>query len=229
MSDAPHVLVVDDDRRIRDLLSTYLGKHGYRVTRAATAAEARKALAGLSYDALVLDVMMPGENGLSLAKGLREDGMTVPMLMLSALSDSKDRINGLSAGSDDYLVKPFEPEELLLRLQSLLRRVKPPVATAREIRFGECSFIVDAGELRKLGNVVHLTSRERDILRILGRSAGRTVSRAELAVQEMDEGARAIDVQITRIRQKIEDDPSMPVYLQTVRGQGYCLQAEAAT
>ncbi len=229
MNDAPHVLVVDDDRRIRDLLSTYLGNHGYRVTRAATAADARKALAGMSYDAMVLDVMMPGENGLSLAKGLRGDGMTVPVLMLSALSESRDRINGLSAGSDDYLVKPFEPEELLLRLQNLLRRTGPSVTPPKEIRFGDCSFMVEAGELRKLGSVVHLTSRERDILRILGRAAGRTVSRNELATQELDEGARAIDVQITRIRQKIEDDPAMPIYLQTVRGQGYCLQAEAAS
>jgi two-component system, OmpR family, phosphate regulon response regulator OmpR len=229
MSDAPHVLVVDDDRRIRDLLSTYLGAHGYRITRAATASEARKALSGLSYDALVLDVMMPGENGLSLAKGLREQGDTTPMLMLSALSETKDRINGLSAGSDDYLVKPFEPEELLLRLKSLLRRRASNSAAAKEIRFGACSFNVETGELRKQGEPVHLTSRERDILRVLGRAAGRTVSRDELAAQELNEGARAIDVQITRIRQKIEDDPSLPLHLQTVRGQGYCLQAEVVS
>lgn len=229
MDEAPHVLVVDDDRRIRDLLSTYLGTHGYRVTRAANASEARKALASLSYDAMVLDVMMPGENGLSLAKGLRDGGITVPVLMLSALSDSKDRINGLSAGSDDYLVKPFEPEELLLRLQNLLRRSGPALSAPKAIRFGACSFSVESGELRKQGVTVHLTSRERDILRVLARGAGRTVSRADLAVQEMDDGARAIDVQITRIRQKIEDDPATPLYLQTVRGQGYCLQAEATS
>jgi two-component system, OmpR family, phosphate regulon response regulator OmpR len=229
MSEAPHVLVVDDDRRIRDLLSAYLGTHGYRVTRAATAAEARKALSGLSYDALVLDVMMPGENGLSLAKGLREQGNATPMLMLSALGETKDRINGLSAGSDDYLIKPFEPEELLLRLQSLLRRTGPNTSSSKEIRFGACSFNIETGELRKQGDPVHLTSRERDILRVLGRAAGRAVSRDELAAQELNEGARAIDVQITRIRQKIEDDPSLPSHLQTVRGQGYCLQAEVVS
>lgn len=224
-NEAPHVLVVDDDRRIRDLLSVFLGNHGYRVTRAATAAEARRALLGLSYDALVLDVMMPGENGLSLAKALRDTGNTTPMLMLSALSEAKDRINGLSAGSDDYLVKPFEPEELLLRLQSLLRRVAPPAVSPRDVRFGDCLLNVETGELRKSGVVVHLTSRERDILRILGRAAGKTISRHALSPQELDEGARAIDVQITRIRQKIEDDPASPMHLQTVRGQGYCLQA----
>jgi two-component system, OmpR family, phosphate regulon response regulator OmpR len=228
MTEAPHVLVIDDDRRLRDLLSTYLGNHGYRVTRAANTVEARKAMGGLAYDALVLDVMMPGENGISFAKNLREQGDATPMLMLSALSESRDRINGLSAGSDDYLVKPFEPEELLLRLQNLLRRAAPASVAAKEIRFGECSFNIETGELRKQGGPVHLTSRERDIMRILGKAAGQTVTRLDLSVQGLDEGARAIDVQITRIRQKIEDDPSQPLHLQTVRGQGYCLQAEVS-
>jgi two-component system, OmpR family, phosphate regulon response regulator OmpR len=227
MSEVPHVLVVDDDRRIRDLLSTHLGTHGYRVTRAASSAEARRALAGMAYDALVLDVMMPGENGLSLARDLRDQGHETPMLMLSALSETRDRINGLQAGSDDYLVKPFEPEEFLLRLRSLLRRSTPAPAENADIRFGECTFNVQTGELRKGGSPVHLTSRERDIMRILGKSAGRTVSRADLSSQALDEGARAIDVQVTRLRQKIENDPAVPVHLQTVRGQGYCLQAES--
>ena len=221
-----HILIVDDDRRIRELLATYLASHGYRVTGAANAAEAGKAMAGLAFDLVVLDVMMPGENGFSFAANLRGQGNTIPILMLSALADSADRIKGLTQGSDDYLAKPFEPEELLLRLRNLLRRAVPSVSAAKIVRFGDCVFDIESGELLKAQRRLHLTSREKEILRALARQVGVTLARADFASNGSDEGVRAIDVQINRLRQKIEIDPTQPIYLQTVRGHGYCLYAE---
>jgi two-component system, OmpR family, phosphate regulon response regulator OmpR len=227
MGDAdPHILVVDDDRRIRELLVSYLQANGFRVTSAANAAVARKAMDGLCYDVIVLDIMMPGENGLSFATSLRGDGDTVPILMLSARSDTSDRIQGLATGSDDYLGKPFEPEELLLRLRNLLRRVAPKAEKIKAVKFGECSFEIESGVLERNGELVKLTGREKDILRLLASTPGVPVARAALQPDGVDEGARAIDVQMTRLRQKIEKDPGIPVHLQTVRGQGYCLFAE---
>jgi two-component system phosphate regulon response regulator OmpR len=183
---------------------------------------------GLAYDLVVLDVMMPGENGLSLAKWLRESGGEVPVLMLSALGDAQDRINGLASGSDDYLVKPFAPEELLLRINNLLRRVQPQSGTAKSVGFGSCSFDIESGTLSRDGVPVHLTGREKDILRVLAATPGKPVARSALQPTGSDEGARAIDVLVTRLRQKIEEDPSNPRHLQTVRGLGYCLYAEPA-
>jgi two-component system, OmpR family, phosphate regulon response regulator OmpR len=222
-----HILLVDDDRRIRELLATYLKTNGYRVTSASNAAEARKALQGLSYDVIILDIMMPGENGLDFAKSLRDGKNAVPILMLSARSDASDRILGLSNGSDDYLGKPFEPEELLLRLRNLLRRSQPPATKITTIKFGDCIFELENGALTRAGQPVHLTGREKDILRILAATPGQPVPRAQLQAEGIPDDARAIDVQITRLRQKIETDPASPVYLQTVRGQGYCLFAES--
>lgn len=219
-----HVLIVDDDRRIRQLLASYLGQNGYRVTQASNAAEARKAMAGIAYDLVVLDVMMPGENGLSFAKGLRESGSQVPVLMLSALGETQDRINGLSSGSDDYLVKPFAPEELLLRMNSLLRR--SPSAVSKSVQFGDCSLDLESGELTRKGERIRLTGREKEILRLLAKTPGEPVARSQLQPTGSDEGQRAIDVLVTRLRQKIEEDPSAPRYLQTVRGLGYCLYVE---
>ena len=223
-----HILIVDDDRRIRQLLASYLSQNSYRVTQAGNAGEARKAMTGISFDAVVLDVMMPGESGLSLAKTLRDEGMMVPVLMLSALGEAQDRINGLAAGSDDYLVKPFAPEELLLRLHNLLRRNQAAAPSAKSVRFGDCVFDMESGELERRGERVHLTGREKDILRVLAGARGQPVARGLLQPQGVDEAARAIDVQVTRLRQKIEDDPAAPRHLQTIRGLGYCLYAELA-
>ena len=221
--EAPHILVVDDDRRIRELLTSFLTGNGFRVTAAGNAREARERMRGMAFDLLVLDVMMPGESGLELVRSLRAAAEGVPVLILSALADSGDRIEGLSSGGDDYLAKPFEPDELLLRIRSILRR-QPRTAPA-EARFGPCTFNAQRGELRRGNELVRLTSRERDLLRLFVHKAGRTLSRAELA-QTPSEGERSIDVQINRLRRKIEDDPSFPVYLQTVRGAGYILHLD---
>jgi two-component system phosphate regulon response regulator OmpR len=224
--DGRHILIVDDDRRIRQLLASYLARHGYRVTQAGNAAEARMAMVGLAFDVVVLDVMMPGESGISFAKRLRAEGNQVAVLMLSALGETPDRIGGLAAGSDDYLVKPFEPEELLLRLHNLLRRNQEPAPPATSVRFGDCLFNMSSGELARRGERIRLTGREKEILRLLAKTPGTPVARGQLLTPGLEEGARAIDVQVTRLRQKIEDDPSAPRFLQTVRGLGYCLYAE---
>jgi two-component system, OmpR family, phosphate regulon response regulator OmpR len=223
---AAHILLVDDDRRIRELLAAYLKTNGFRVTAASNAAEARKALDGLAFDIIVLDIMMPGENGIAFATSLRAVKNPVPILMLSARSDASDRIQGLASGSDDYLGKPFEPEELLLRLRNLLRRslVKPEKIMA--VKFGDCAFEMENGTLLKAGEIVRLTGREKDILRLLATTPGQPVARALLQPDGVSDDARAIDVQMNRLRQKIENDPANPVYLQTMRGQGYCLFAE---
>jgi two-component system, OmpR family, phosphate regulon response regulator OmpR len=226
MVDAPHILLVDDDRRIRELLTVYLKNNGFLVTAASNASEARRALTGLAFDIIVLDIMMPGENGLLFAASLRESGNAVPILMLSARSDSADRIQGLATGSDDYLGKPFEPEELLLRLRNLLRRVQPMASKASAVRFGEFVFEFESGALTKGSEILRLTGREKDILRLLAQSPGVPVARSILQSDGVADDARAIDVQMTRLRQKIETDPTNPQFLQTVRGQGYCLFAE---
>ena len=226
MDDLPHILVVDDDRRIRNLLQSFLIENGFRISVAASAAEAREKMGIVAFDLVVLDVMMPGETGLSLTQSLRAEGNHVPVLMLSALAEASDRIAGLETGSDDYLIKPFEPRELLLRIRGLLRRQEQPARGRAEVSFGPFMFHVQRGELRKGAELVRLTSRERDFLRTLAASAGTPVARAELAPEGSEEGARSVDVQINRLRQKIEEDPSNPVYLQTVRGTGYVLHVD---
>ena len=222
----PHILVIDDDRRIRELLQSYLADNGFRVSVAPTAVAARDKMRGLTFDLLILDVMMPGESGTALAQSLRSIHERIPILMLSALSEIEDRINGLMAGSDDYLPKPFEPRELLLRVQNLLRRAAPPVDHRVDVRFGDCLFNVTRGELRRNGELVKLTTRERELLRLLIQSAGQPIARAELSPDGAEDNARTVDVQINRLRQKIEEDPSNPVYLQTVRGAGYTLHLD---
>lgn len=223
MSERPHILVVDDDARLRVLLKDFLSSKGYRVTAAPSALAANTMMSGLSFDAMVLDVMMPGESGLAFIKRLRGNAVSLPVLMLSALAESGDRISGLESGSDDYLAKPFEPQELLLRLQSLLRRSQAMVAEYQRVSFGPFTFEIRLGELLKSGKAVKLTTSEKDILRLLVRASGKVVSRDELAGGESLDATRKVDVQINRLRQKIEDEPSMPRYLQTVRGQGYAL------
>ncbi len=223
MIEAPHILVVDDDRRIRELLKSYLMEHEYRVSTAASALEARKQMQGIAFDLIVLDVMMPGETGLSFINSLRSEKLEVPVLMLSALSETSDRIAGLSSGSDDYLAKPFEPEELLLRLQSLLRRAGPKATKQKKITFGDCQFDLTLGEFLRGGVPIKLTSREKDILRILAQRPGEAFSRLQLALTGAEENERSVDVQINRLRQKIEQDSANPKYLQTMRGAGYAL------
>lgn len=233
--DAPHVLVVDDDRRLRSLLSRFLTENGYRVTVAANAAAAETTLGSLIFDALVLDVMMPGENGFDFARRWREKS-AVPILMLTARTDGADRVTGLEIGADDYLGKPFEPRELLLRLANIIKRGMAADSqvsirsTPEAIRFGSFIFRFDRGELRQGEEIVRITEREREILTILGQAAGDQVAREELAgngIAPAGPGAfandRNVDVQINRLRRKIERDPANPVYLQTVRGVGYRL------
>jgi two-component system phosphate regulon response regulator OmpR len=221
--DAPHLLVVDDDSRIRTLLSRYLGENGFRVTSAADAADARRRLGGLAFDLLIVDVMMPGENGMELTRSLRET-MNVPILMLTARSEIENRIQGLEFGADDYLAKPFEPRELLLRINNILRRGTPSVRPLVElVSFGPFTFHRERLELKRSGATVHLTDRERQIMAIFAAKPGDTVPRTALMTGEGAAGERTVDVQINRLRRKIETDPANPVYLQTVRGIGYRL------
>ena len=221
--DAPHLLVVDDDRRIRDLLSRFLTGDGYRVTTADNAADARAKLKGLHFDLLILDVMMPGESGFDFAKSLRDDS-TVPILMLTARDAAESRIKGLEMGADDYLSKPFEPRELSLRIANILKRAQPAAAPPVEsVRFGPFVYHLARGDLRKGEEAIRLTDRERDMLRILAATPGETVARMALAGNGGTVSERAVDVQINRLRRKIERDPANPLYVQTVRGIGYRL------
>jgi two-component system, OmpR family, phosphate regulon response regulator OmpR len=221
--DAPHILIVDDDRRIRDLLSRFLNTEGYRVTTADTAAEARAKLDGLSFDLLVLDVMMPGESGFELARAIRTNS-TVPILMLTARDEKESRIEGLEIGADDYVAKPFEPRELSLRINNILKRSAPIIPPLVEsVRFGPFVFHIGRGELRHGEEVIHLTDREREMLRMLAVAPGETVTRIALAGGGASAGERAVDVQVNRLRRKIERDPANPLFVQTVRGIGYRL------
>lgn len=221
---AAHLLVVDDDRRIRTLLSRYLVEHGYRVTTAETAAEARRRLEGLEFDLIVLDLMMPGESGIDFAADLRRIS-EVPILMLTARSELEHRIQGLEAGADDYLAKPFEPRELLLRIASILRRQARGQPVEQTVTFGMFSFHIGRGELKCGEEIVRLTERERDLLRTFATQPGETVARLDLAAGA-NGSERAVDVQINRLRRKIETDPGNPIHLQTVRGIGYRLQVD---
>ena len=221
--DAPHLLVVDDDRRIRDLLSRFLTGEGYRISTADNAAAARAKLSGMSFDLLILDVMMPGETGFEFAKSIRTSS-NVPILMLTARDGAESRITGLEIGADDYVAKPFEPRELSLRIASILKRVRPPSAPPPEsLRFGEFVFHLARAELRKGDTVVRLTDREREMLSMLAATPGETVSRLALAGNGGAVNERAVDVQINRLRRKIERDPANPLTVQTVRGIGYRL------
>ena len=223
--DATHVLVVDDDSRIRQLLARFLGSNGFRVTGAADAAEARQKLNAIDFDLLVLDVMMPGEDGLSLTMSMKEK-RDVPILLLTARADGDDRVRGLEVGADDYLTKPFDPRELLLRLNNLVRRrpAAVPSPARSSISFGRFAYDLKREELREHGEPVRLTDRERQLLTLFASSPDGTVSRDDLAGPETSVGERTIDVQINRLRRKIEDDAANPLHLQTVRGVGYRLR-----
>lgn len=220
---APHVLVVDDDERLRALIARYLNEHGFVVATAADAADARAKLASLAFDVIVLDLMMPGEHGLDFAVACRLERPT-PILMLTAMGEPDDRIAGLERGADDYLVKPFEPRELLLRLHNILKRSPVPEPPPREVRLGDLVFDAERNELSRDGEPVRLTSIEADLLRVVAARAGTPVSREDLIdLTGTGGGDRAVDVQVARLRRKIEPDPREPRYLRTVRGKGYML------
>jgi two-component system phosphate regulon response regulator OmpR len=221
-----HLLVVDDDDRIRDLLKQYLARHGFRITTAANAEAAGRLLDTLDFDLVILDVMMPGEDGMSFARRLRAgagSSAKAPILMLTARGETSARIEGLSAGVDDYLAKPFEPQELLLRIEAILRRAGPRPSDDAPLSLGRCAFDPVRGELTRDGALVRLTEAEVELLRVLAKAAHSPVDRYILARDDADAAGRAVDVQVTRLRRKIEDDPKTPRYLQTVRGVGYLL------
>jgi two-component system, OmpR family, phosphate regulon response regulator OmpR len=227
MSDLePHLLVVDDDARLRELLRRYLSESGFRVTTAADVGEARANLASFAFDLVVLDVMMPGESGLALTLALRHEGR-LPILLLTAMAEPEDRVNGLEHGADDYLSKPFEPRELVLRIRNLLQRRPAADADRREVRFGGCRFDLARGELFRGGDLIRLTAAEAGLLGSLAQKSGEAVSREELSLSAQFSGnVRNVDVQMTRLRRKIERDPRFPRYLQTVRGTGYVLKPD---
>ena len=230
----PHLLVVDDDARLRDLLRRYLSENGFRVTVAADVEDARANLASFAFDLIVLDVMMPGESGLDLTRELRgsvdsrHGGLPrIPVLLLTAMAEPEDRINGLEQGADDYLAKPFEPRELVLRIRNIIERRGAADDGARTVRFGAFRFDLSRAELFRGGEIVHLTSAEAGLLSSLAARAGEAVSREDLSQSAPLRGnIRNVDVQMTRLRRKIEPDPRYPRYLQTVRGTGYALKPE---
>ena len=221
-----HLLVVDDDDRIRDLLKQYLARAGFRVTVAADASAARRLLETLDFDLLVLDVMMPGEDGLSLTRWLRaRTGVAgkAPVLILTARGLPDDRIEGLRLGADDYLAKPFEPRELVLRIEAILRRAGASPVGAKQITLGRCGFDIARGELTRGDQPIRLTEAERRLLLKLALAAHAAVDRLDLAGGSAEATGRAVDIQVTRLRRKIEADPANPRYLRTVRGVGYML------
>ncbi|WP_101066957.1 response regulator [Roseovarius salinarum] len=226
---APHLLIVDDDERIRGLLQKFLSRNGFLVSVARDAAQARRLLSGLEFDMIVLDVMMPGEDGIALTRALRETDAT-PVLLLTAKGETDDRIAGLEAGADDYLPKPFEPKELLLRINAILRRMPEPEngeGAPTILNLGTVRYDISRAELLRGSEPIPLTATEAQLMRIFAENLREPVSRGRL-VEDLgrDKGKaqeRAVDVQITRLRRKIEADPKQPRYLQTVRGEGYML------
>ncbi len=228
-----HILVVDDDRRLRDLLQRYLSENGFRVTTAGDAAMARAKLGSLAFDLIVLDVMMPGESGLDVTADLRKTNNTVPILLLTARGEAEDRLRGFERGADDYLPKPFEPRELVLRIRTILTRVRqappaaPPPAGPVIIRLGSVAYYPGREELRRGDIRIRLTAGEASLLKALAEKVGEPLSREELLQRSTDcPNTRSVDVQVTRLRRKIETDPKSPRYLQTVRGHGYMLRPD---
>ena len=228
-ADDAHILIVDDDERIRSLLQKFLMRSGFLVSTARDADHARRILSGLEFDLIVLDVMMPGEDGVSLCRSLRET-IETPILLLTAKSETGDRITGLEAGADDYLAKPFEPKELLLRINAILRRA-PQSEAAQQVpkvlHLGDIRYDIARGEMWQGNDLVRLTATESHLMRIFSSSPHEAMTRARLVEELSRSGGqtqeRAVDVQITRLRRKLEADPRQPRYLQTVRGAGYML------
>jgi two-component system phosphate regulon response regulator OmpR len=220
----PHILVVDDDDRLRELLRKYLAEQGFRTTTAADTPAARRHMTAVAFDMLVLDVMMPGETGIELTEEIRRTS-DVPILLLTAMGEADDRIAGLERGADDYVVKPFEPRELVLRINAILRRAPAAAPAVAEVRFGPFRFDLKRDELHDAAGRVRLTAAETVLLAVLARKANLPVGRPELSDERAD-AARAIDVQMTRLRRKVEPDPRFPRHLVTVRGKGYMLRSD---
>lgn len=231
MQSESHLLVVDDDERIRGLLQKFLMRNGYLVSTARDAAQARKLLSGLEFDLIILDVMMPGEDGISLTRAMRKTLQT-PIILLTARAETESRISGFEAGADDYIAKPFEPKELLLRIGAILRRV-PQLSTAepppKVLHLGAVRYDMDRSELWRGDELVRMTATEAALMRLFAANPGEAISRERLVLdlgREDEAQERAVDVQITRLRRKLEDDPKAPRYLQTVRGEGYMLSPD---
>ncbi len=224
--ETPHILIIDDDTRLRALLQKYLFENGFRVSTAQDAEEARAKLSSLAFDFLIIDVMMPGETGLELTASLRGTS-NVPILLLTARGEVDDRILGLECGADDYLTKPFEPKELVLRINAILRRTPQENEALETVRFGDYLFEIERKELFHNDKLLHLTQAETSLLTVLAMHAGTPISREELCRKADIQGnPRTVDVQITRLRRKIETDPRTPHYLQTIRGKGYLLRSD---
>lgn len=224
MQERPHILVIDDDTRLRALLQRYLQENGFAVTTAKDAENARMFLSQYIFDLLIVDVMMPNETGLEFLQNLRKTSQ-IPAIVLTAMGETEDRISGLESGADDYLAKPFEPKELVLRINNILRRIPQKTQAQNLLKIGDFTFDIKTNELRdKDGNIMHITPLEQTLLSILGKKNGQIFSREQLAeLLETGENSRSIDVQITRLRKKIEKDSKNPRYLQTIRGKGYML------
>src|ERR671919_1161516 len=222
-----HILVVDDDARLRRLLQRYLTEHGHRVSTAADVPEAKAALKNFAFDLMILDVMMPGQDGVSFTAELRER-MALPVLLLTARGEIEDRVNGLAVGADDYLVKPFDPRELLLRIATILRRAPPATPEQRPLRFGALTYDPERQELRRGEHRIHLTEAELSLLHLLAEQPGLAISRYQLGERSRVSGSeRAVDTQIARLRRKVEPEPRQPRYLLTKRGEGYVLRPGA--
>lgn len=222
MQSLAHILVIDDDTRLRRLLKKYLTDNGFEVSEVSNPYEAEEVLALFTFDLIIMDVMMPKKNGLDFTKELRDKGMVTPILMLTAMGDSSNRISGLENGADDYLPKPFEPRELVLRIQNILKRVDY-LRRRDELFFGPYRYNMQSGILMQNDTPISLTTAEQELLKVLADRAGETVSREELADALNTDNLRSIDVQITRLRKKLETDIKKPLCIQTVRGQGYIL------
>ena len=225
--DLSHILVVDDDKRILELINDYLNKNNFRVSTADNAIKAREKIENIEFDLIILDIMMPGESGLSLTDSLKKNNFKTPILLLSALGNPEDRIKGLEIGASDYLTKPFEPKELLLRIKNLIQKNKYSKLNKKIIKFGPYSFNLKNEILKKDGKVFILTSSETKLLSILAKNEGKPIFRHNLSnILNITNSSRALDVQITRLRNKIEKNKKFPTYIQTVRGRGYVLKIE---
>ena len=225
--DLSHILVVDDDKRILELINDYLNKNNFRVSTADNAIKAREKIENIEFDLIILDIMMPGESGLSLTDSLKKNNFKTPILLLSALGNPEDRIKGLEIGASDYLTKPFEPKELLLRIKNLIQKNKYSKLNKKVIKFGPYSFNLKNEILKKDGKVFFLNSSETKLLSILAKNEGKPIFRHNLSkILNITNSSRALDVQITRLRNKIEKNKKFPTYIQTVRGRGYVLKIE---
>ena len=225
--DLPHILIVDDDKRILQLINDYLIKNNFRISTADNALKAREKIENIEFDLIILDIMMPGESGLKLTDSLKKNNFKTPILLLSALGNADDRIKGLEIGANDYLAKPFEPKELLLRMKNLIKKNKYNKQKTEVVKFGPYTFNLKKEILKKNGKIFILTSSEAKLLYILAKNDGKPIIRYNLSkILNIPTTSRALDVQITRLRNKIENNKKFPTYIQTVRGRGYVLKIE---